>query len=402
MTRLPHEFGTSPACSRYTRRVRIVVAPDSFKESIGAIAASRAIARGLLAARPGADIDRCPVGDGGEGTLDAVLDAIGGETHAVQVSGPLGNPVQGVIGLFPERNFAWVECASATGLALLPSSRRDPGKTSSTGVGELITAALDTGARRIVVGVGGSATNDGGCGMAQALGVTFHDSRGNEISEPLCGERLVSVASIDLSRRDARLGQVEVIAACDVSNPLTGVDGASLVYAPQKGASRERAVELDAALQHLVAVVQHDLGIDIDSMPGAGAGGGLGAGLLAFADAKLVSGIDIVLDLVGFDELVAGADLCITGEGRIDGQSVYGKACMGVARAAQQCGVHTIALVGSAGDDADRCLAAGLRGYVVIAPELPPEQSMADAERLLEQAAALLARQFTANDRTMT
>lgn len=258
-------------------------------------------------------------------------------------------------------------------------------QAGSFGVGELLLAA--TGAPQILIGVGGSATNDGGCGMAQAIGCRFLDERGLELTEPMNGQLLSAVAHVDASGVDARLSGCHIEIACDVSNPLTGPDGAAYVFAPQKGASVAEVKVLDAGLQRLAAIVRRDLGVDIESMPGAGAAGGLAGGLVAFAGAKIRSGIDVVLATIKFDERIRSADLCITGEGRLDAQSLSGKACLGVARAAAAYGVPTVALVGMAGDGAARSLDAGLDDYIVIGEGMSRDWSMTNAGELLAAAA---------------
>jgi glycerate kinase len=352
-----------------------------------ATSAAEAMIAGILKAVPDAIVDCCPIADGGEGTLTALTTALPGELQQVTVSGPLGDPVEAVFATFPEGLFAVVESAAAAGLELVPEPLRDPVKTSSYGVGQLIAAACATAPRKIIVALGGSATNDGGCGMAQALGVRFFDRNGDEIRKPLCGGMLSKLARIDATERLPALSSIEMIVASDVRNPLTGSQGAAQVYGPQKGATVEQVARLDAGLVHLAALLRHDLNVDIEELPGSGAAGGLGGGLVAFTGATLSSGIDTVLEAVEFDRRVSSCDLCLTGEGRIDAQSASGKACIGVARAASKHGVPTIALVGQVGAGAEQCLAAGLKDYIVIGDGLSPEQSMRRAEELIADAA---------------
>jgi glycerate kinase len=271
---------------------------------------------------------------------------------------------------------------------------RDPAKTSSYGVGELIAAACAMDPRKIIVAIGGSATNDGGCGMAQALGVRFFDSDGDEIQKQIGGGMLIQLSRIDVTGRLPALGNIEMIVACDVRNPLTGPDGATLVYGPQKGASGEQLALLDKGLAHLAELVRHDLKVDIEELPGSGAAGGLGGGLVAFTGATISSGIETVLDAVEFDRRVSICDLCLTGEGQIDAQSASGKACMGVARAASRHDVPTIALVGQVGAGAEQCLAAGLHEYVAIGDGLSVEESMLRGEELIAEAAGRVAKHF--------
>jgi glycerate kinase len=356
--------------------------------------AAEAMAAGIQKAVPDAIIDCCPIADGGEGTLHTFTTAMPGKLQRLTVSGPLNDPVEAAFATFLDGSLALVESAAAIGLQLVPKESRDPAKTSSRGVGELIVAASAAAPKKIIVGVGGSATNDGGCGMAQALGTRFYDRNGEEILEPLCGGMLTDIARIDATGRLAALGRIEIVVACDVQNPLTGPDGAAVVYAPQKGASVEQVALLDAGLSHLAGLIQRDLNINIENLSGSGAAGGLGGGLVAFAGATIASGIDTVLDAVEFERRVTGSDLCLTGEGQIDAQSLSGKACMGVARAARRREVPTIALVGAAGPGAEQCLAAGLRDYVIIGEGLPADVSMRQAGVLIADAAGQVAREF--------
>jgi len=371
--------------------VKVICAPDSFKDALRAAEAAKAMARGILHARPDAVVDLCPIADGGEGTVEALVSATGGTKHVTRVTGPRGeacDAVWGMLGGVPEgERTAVIEMAAASGLELLAPDQRDPTQTTTFGTGQLIRTALDAGVTRLIIGIGGSATNDGGCGMAAALGARFLDHHGHEVT-PLVGGTLDRIARIDLTGLDPRLAHTTITVACDVTNPLTGLNGASRVYGPQKGATPEQIERLDANLRHL-AVLWHDqLGRDVETMPGAGAAGGLGAGLVVFCGATLQRGIDLVLDVVRFDERVRDATLCLTGEGRLDGQSLAGKAVLGVARAAAKHYVPTIALVGSAADDAGRTLAAGLTAYHVLAPGLPRDESIRRTAELLETVAA--------------
>ena len=340
---------------------------------------------GVRRALPDADVDCCPIGDGGEGTLEALLQAVAGTVHEVPVTDALGIARSARFASFHDGMTAYVEAAEAIGLELVPEPERDPTRTTSFGVGELILAACDTGVRSIVVGIGGSATNDGGCGMAQALGYRFFDSEGREMSEPLTGGRLPQIARICPDGRKALSAPITI--ACDVDNPLTGPRGAAHVYGPQKGATDEQAAELDSGLGHFADVVLRDLGVDVATAAGAGAAGGLGAGLLAFAAAGMRSGIGTVLNMVQFDRRVRGCDLCLTGEGRLDGQSLSGKACLGVAQAAARYNVPCIALVGSRGPDAEKCLGLGLEDIVVIGEGMSEAESMRRAAELIADTA---------------
>ncbi len=359
-----------------------------------ATTAAEAMAAGIRKTVPDAFVDCCPIADGGEGTLEALISALPGDLQRVIVSGPLGDTVETAFATFAEGQLAVVESAAAIGLQLVPEPLRDPAKTSSYGVGELIMAACTTAPPKIIVGIGGSATNDGGCGMAQALGIRFFDCNGDEIRTPICGGMLSGLSRIDATERLPALNNIELIVACDVRNPLTGPDGAAFIYGPQKGASGKQLALLDKGLAHLAALLQRDLEMDIEALEGSGAAGGLGGGLVAFTGATIASGIDTILDAVEFDRRVSCCDLCLTGEGRIDAQSTSGKACMGVAQAASKHGVPTIALVGAVGSGAERCLAAGLDEFIVIGDGLSAGQSMRRAEELIANAAGRVATAF--------
>jgi glycerate kinase len=365
--------------------MKIICAPDSFKESISASDAALAMQRGIQQVYPEAHVELCPIADGGEGTLQAMVDATDGTYRQASVAGPLGRPVTAIWGLLGQQDHqpltAVIEMAQAAGLHLIPREKRNPSLTTTYGVGELIREALSAGAHRIIMAIGGSCTNDGGAGMAQALGVQFFDRTGELIEKPMNGSMLPTVERIDKTHLDPRLEWTQIIAACDVNNPLTGALGASVVYGPQKGASLAMVEMLDEALVYFAELV----GGDFATQQGAGAAGGLGFGLLAFVGARLERGIDLVLDTIQFDERCIGATLCLTGEGKLDGQSLQGKACLGVARRANMQGVRTIALVGCIGDEAQRTLEAGLAEYHVIGPDLPPEVSMAEADRLIQE-----------------
>ena len=372
----------------FTIRMRVICAPDSFKESLSAEAAARAMAAGIEAVAPDVATDCCPIGDGGEGTASALIAAAHGEHYQTTVMGPFGEPVTAQWGLLEQGRLAVLEMAAAAGLALVPAKRRNPCLTTTFGVGQLIKAACASGAQRLIVCVGGSATNDGGCGMAQALGIRFFDAAGATIERPITGSMLMTIARIDAQERWRGLDQVDVTVASDVSNPLTGPTGAARMFAPQKGASPDEVEQLDAGLRHLARLIGKDLGLEIPSVPGAGAAGGLGAGLMAFASARISSGIELVLKAVEFSQRVANADLCLTGEGRLDNQSLLGKACMGVAHAAAMHGVPTVALVGSLGPGAGAALNNGLADAIVIGPGLPTAESIRQAPQLIASAAA--------------
>ena len=370
---------------------RIVVAPDSFKGSASAREVAEAIADGLRRALPSVEIETVPMADGGEGTVEALVEATGGRYVDVQVTGPLGEPVQARFGLLGDGATAVIEMAAASGLPLVPPHRRDPLVTTTYGTGEMIRAALDRGARRLVIGIGGSATVDGGVGMAQALGVRFLDAEGRDIGPG--GGALAHLDRIDLSGLDSRLRATEILVACDVTNPLYGPDGAAPVFGPQKGATPEMVAILDANLRHLADVIRRDLGLDVSTLPGGGAAGGLGAGLVAFCSARLRPGVELVIETVGLERRLQGADLAVTGEGALDRQTPYGKTPAGVGRLARRLGIPAVAIVGSIGEGVDRETldACGLSGVVSIVPRpMPLEEAMHQAVPLLRQAAERL------------
>lgn len=370
--------------------MKLVIAPDSFKESLSAQDVASAIARGWRTVYPDADIHLCPMADGGEGTVDAVLAASGGERRELTVCGPLGKAVQAHWGWL-EGGQAVIEMAAASGLHWVEPDQRDARITTSYGTGELIVAALDAGARRIILGIGGSATNDGGAGVLQALGVRLLDAAG----EPLTpgGAALINLQRIELDGLDPRLAKVEILVAADVDNPLCGPRGASHVFGPQKGATPEQVEQLDRALGHFADVMTATLGEDYREVPGVGAAGGLGFAARAVLDASFCPGIELVAELSELAAAMQGADLAITGEGRLDGQSLHGKTPVGVARIAQAAGVPVIALAGSLGEGYQRLYEAGIQAAFSLAPgPVSLEHAMAEADTLLQSRAADIAR----------
>jgi len=375
---------------RYARRVKLVLAPDSFKESLSADDAARAMERGIQRVLPYAETVLCPVADGGEGTLDVLVAALGGRCDLSRVTGPLGVPVDARLGLIGDGGTAIVEMAQASGLGLVPAGERDPLRTTTRGTGELIRAALDRGARHVVVGVGGSATNDAGAGALEALGAALLDDAGQPIGPG--GGALSNLARIDLTGLDPRLHQTTLDVACDVTNPLVGPRGASATFGPQKGASPDAVRALDANLSRFAAALGRAAGLDVAALPGGGAAGGLGAGLVA-CGGRLLRGSDLVLDLVGFDELLHDADAVITGEGRLDGQTPDGKAIAGVvARAARQ-SVPVIALAGLLVPGFESLYGRGLVSAFAIAPgPMSLADAIARSAENLEQAASEVAR----------
>jgi glycerate kinase len=329
--------------------MKIVIAPDSFKESLSAMEVAIEIEAGFKEIFPHAQYLKMPVADGGEGTVQAMIDATSGRRIEVTVSGPLGEPVPAFYGLTGGDLVAVIEMAAASGLALVAPHLRNPLRTSSHGTGELIRCALDAGARRFVLGVGGSATNDGGAGMLQALGVRLLDAQGADLAPG--GGALAQLARIDASHLDPRIKECIFDIACDVSNPLVGPQGASVVFGPQKGATAEMVRQLDANLLHYANVIARDHGAEIADVPGAGAGGGISAAMMAFLGGRLRPGSEIVTDAIGLDLALHDADLVITGEGRVDSQSIHGKTPIGVARVAQRHGKPVIAIAGSLSAD---------------------------------------------------
>jgi glycerate kinase len=371
--------------------VKIVIAPDSFKGSVSAVRVAQAIERGVRAVFPAAEVVKVPIADGGEGTVEALLMATGGAWRRTTVRGPLGEPVEAAWGVLGDGVTAVIEMAAASGLPLVPRARRDPRITSTYGTGELVRAALGQGLRRLVIGIGGSATNDGGAGLAQALGARLLDADGREL--PPGGAALARLARLDLAGLEPRLAGAEVLVACDVDNPLTGPRGASAIYGPQKGATPEMVVELDRALATWATVARGATGRDVSGLPGAGAAGGLGAGLLFFTPARLRPGVEVVLEATGFDRLLAGATLVITGEGRTDAQTAMGKAPVGVAAAAGRHGVPVVCLSGGLGDGADEVLSRGIAALAAVPPgPMSLDEAMAGGEPLLEAAAARVCR----------
>lgn len=328
----------------------IVIAPDSYKESLTALEVATEIEAGFREIFPDAEYLTLPMADGGEGTVAAMVAATDGRLVEVEATDPLGNPVKACYGLTGDGKTAIIEMAAASGLTLVPAALRNPLITTTFGTGELIKAALDMGARHLIIGIGGSATNDGGAGMLQALGVRLLDQNGSEIA--FGGGALLNLDRIDISCMDTRLGSCSIEAACDVNNPLTGPGGASAIFGPQKGATPEMVALLDDNLSHFSGLIIRYLGLHVDSASGAGAAGGMGAALLAFLGARLRPGIEIVMEAVGLETYVKEADLVITGEGRIDSQTLNGKTPIGVAQIAKRYGKPVIGIAGCLASDA--------------------------------------------------
>jgi glycerate kinase len=363
--------------------MRVLIAPDKFKGTLTAVQAAEAIARGWLRAVPSAEVERVPMADGGEGTLDALVAAQGGHLRRVRVTGPLGDLVEAEYGAVEDGPTAVVEMARASGLSLISEARRDPKRTTSRGTGELILEACRQGARRVLVCIGGSATNDGGAGMAQALGIRLFDEHGRDLRSG--GAALLELARIDMSLLDPAVAAATFVVATDVDNPLVGPHGASPVYGPQKGASPADVALLDRALAHFAAVVYRDLGVDVRDVHGAGAAGGMGAGLVAFLGARLRPGVDVVMEAVRLPERMQHADIAVTGEGKFDRQSLHGKAPAGVLRVAEEARVPAVVLCGQRETDPPKARAFAL------ADRFGLEAAMDRTGPLLEELAAQVA-----------
>lgn len=371
--------------------MRIVVAPDSYKGSLSALGVAEAMERGILRVFPSAEVRKLPIADGGEGTVEALVAATGGRIMTSQVAGPLGEPVMARWGILGEGNSAVIEMAAASGLTLVPKDRLDPRLSSTFGTGQLVKAALDFGLRNIIIGLGGSATNDGGSGLARALGVRFLSEDGSDL--PAGGAALIDLKQIQMDGLDPRLKECSITVACDVNNPLCGPRGASAVFGPQKGADAETVRELDNALLNYANSARLATGRDVSTTEGAGAAGGLGAGLLFFTPACLKPGVEIVLDAVDFSSVVEEAAFVITGEGRTDYQTAFGKAPVGVAKVAKQHGVPVFCLSGGLGDGADHVLEHGIDACMSICNRpLTLEDCMKDSAHLIEEAVVRLCR----------
>jgi len=365
--------------------VNILVAPDSFKGSLTAVEAAEAMVQGIRAVMPEAEIVAVPLADGGEGTVEALVTATRGRILERTVTGPLGDPVRAVFGVLGDDVTGVVECAQACGLPLAPPERRNPLATTTRGVGELMLEALNAGCTKLIVGLGGSATNDGGAGMAQALGARLLGPDGRELRSG--GANLLSLERIDVSGLDPRLAQATIYAASDVTNPLCGPEGASAIYGPQKGASPEMVEILERALAHYAEIVARDLKVEVRDLPGAGAAGGLGAGLVAFCGAEMRSGANVVMEMFEFDELLAAADVVFTGEGKLDNQIAYGKALRALALLAEKHATPVVAFVGSLQVEAGKLARQGIAGVVPILPcPMEEGEAMARAGELLQAA----------------
>ena len=374
--------------------MKVVVAPNSFKGSLSASQAAAAIARGVREAMPDATVVEVPVADGGEGTAEALVTAKGGTYEWVSVEGPLGDPVLASYGLIDHGVAAVMEMASASGFSLVTAARRDVKRASTYGFGQLLDAARRAGAKSIIAGIGGSATNDCGAGMAQALGARLLDATGRDVARG--GAALLVVERIDVSGIDPGWKSVKVRVACDVTNPLTGPLGASAVYGPQKGADPFTVELLDRALTHLAEVVERDLGKRVADVPGAGAAGGTGAGMIAFLNAVLEPGAPLIVGASGFDRHLEGAGLVITGEGRADAQTGYGKAPGEVARRAHAKGIPVVLIAGSKGPGWESLSELGITSVVTLIEEgVDLQRALNDAEGVLARAAVVACRRHS-------
>ena len=371
--------------------MKVVIAPDSYKGCLSALEVAKAMERGVLSVFPSAEVRKIPIADGGEGTVAALVTATNGQLRQTEVTDPLGNKIIAHWGVLGDGRTAVIEMAAASGLPLVPKEKRDPRVTTTYGTGELIKAALADGLAKIIIGIGGSATNDGGTGMARALGVRFLDAAGQEVAAG--GGSLAEICQIDTTGLDPRLKNTEIVVACDVDNPLCGTRGASAVFGPQKGATPEMVQQLDAGLAKYASCARQATGRDVAEKAGAGAAGGLGAGLMFFTPAQLKPGVEIVLDAVGFSDIVRDADFVITGEGRTDFQTAFGKAPVGVAKVAKTHGAPVFCISGGLGEGADDVLAQGIDAVMSICDRpLSLEECMAAGAQLIEPAAARLCR----------
>ncbi|MCW2094923.1 glycerate kinase [Lelliottia amnigena] len=370
--------------------MKIVIAPDSYKESLSALEVATAIEQGFREIFPDAHYVKLPVADGGEGTVEAMVAATQGGIIKVRVTGPLGENAEGFYGLSGDEQSAFIEMAAASGLEMVAPSLRNPLKTTSWGTGELIRHALDAGVKHIIIGIGGSATNDGGAGMVQALGAKLLDAEDNPIG--MGGGELEKLARIDISELDTRLANCRIEVACDVTNPLTGKEGASAVFGPQKGATPEMIARLDDSLAHYAKIISRDLDIDVLNLEGGGAAGGMGAALYAFCGAELRQGIEIVTDALHLDNHVADADLVITGEGRIDSQTIHGKVPVGVAKVAKRYNKPVIGIAGSLTADVGVVHEHGIDAvFSVIYTVCTLEEALKNAEENVRMAARNIA-----------
>jgi glycerate 2-kinase len=374
--------------------MKIIVAPDSFKESLSAKAVASAISKGILKVLPKAEIVQIPVSDGGEGLLDALVEVLGGERFSVFVKDPLLRTIKAEYGIIDKGKTAIIEMARASGLELLKESERSPLITSTYGTGQLIADALDRGCTKIILGIGGSATNDGGMGMVKALGGKFKNRNNRDIGSG--GVALADLYKIDLSELDQRILNCEIITACDVTNPLTGKNGASFIYGAQKGGTAEQLRTLDNNLIHYSSVIRNDLGIEVETVKGAGAAGGMGAALRAFFDAELVNGIDLILKTLQLEKHIKNSDLVITGEGKIDKQTLNGKVIAGLAQIAKKHKVPLIAIAGKLGEGIEPLYEQGIHAiFSIVDQPMELNEALKNADKLIQNLVENIIRTFT-------
>lgn len=375
--------------------MKVVIAIDSLKGSLSSMEAGMAIKDGVLAAKPDAEVIVKPLADGGEGTTDALIEGMNGERIDLTVTGPMHTPVDAYYGYLKDTNTAVMEMASAAGITLVPDEEKNPLLATSYGVGEMINDAIQRGCRNFIIGIGGSVTNDGGIGMLKALGVRFLDENGEDAGEG--GQALAKVARIDVSGLNPLLKECHIQVACDVNNPLCGENGSTYVYGPQKGVTEDMKKTLDEAMAHFARVTSETLENDYMNTPGAGAAGGLGYAFLAYTGATLTPGIELILDAVGLEEELSGADVVVTGEGRLDFQTAMGKAPVGVARLAKKYNAKVIAFAGSVTKEATACNKEGidaffpiLRGVCTLAEAMDPVAARNNMTATVEQVFRLL------------
>jgi glycerate kinase len=373
--------------------MKIVIAPDSFKENLTSMEVASELEAGLKRVWPNATYVKVPMADGGEGTVQSLVDATGGQIVKAEVSGPMGVRVMASYGLLGDGKTAVIEMAEASGLPLVPKEQRNPLIATTFGTGELIGDAIKRGVHEIILGIGGSATNDAGAGLAQALGVRFLNFGGALIPDLIAGGHLDKVQAVDMSTVNPGLAKIHISVACDVTNPLCGEKGASHVYGPQKGATPEMVEQLDKNLAHFAHVIKRSIGQDVIDRPGAGAGGGIGAGLMAFTNATLKRGVELVVAATRLEEHMQGADLAITGEGRVDFQTAVGKTPSGVAAAAKKHGVPVVAIGGGLADDAGGVFQHGIDGLETATPNaMPLDVAIKKSRQYLQDAAERAAR----------
>lgn len=378
--------------------MKILIAPDKFRESLSSIKVAKAIERGIKKVDKNIETVLCPIADGGEGTVDALVAATSGRYVICDATGPLGEKISVKYGVLGDNKTAVVEMAAASGLWLVPQDKRNPLYTTTYGTGDMVRSALDFGVGKVIVGIGGSSTTDGGMGMAQALGIKFYDKEGNELGHG--GIQLEKLYKVDMKNRDPRVSRTIFEVACDVDNPLTGSKGAAYVYSPQKGANPDEVKRLDEGLKNFTKVIKRDLGKDVENLKGAGAAGGLGAGLVAFLDAKLRPGVDIVMETINLRKRIENVDLAITGEGSTDIQTLMGKAPTGIINIAKELKVPVVIISGSVADDMSKLHESGVDAIFSIVPRpISLKESFRNASLYLEKTAEEVIRLFTAAKR---